>query len=334
MDSEKIKAENLAAREWEQLHCPVMAKEVVRYLDLPENAVVVDATAGLGGHCEHLLREYPSISKLIAMDVDKNALSLAKDRLCDHLEKIEFVNKNFIHIRNATRLMGVKYVDGIVADLGISSFQLECSGKGFSFKKNEFLDMRMDGSLQFSAYDLVNGMKADELEYILRNYGEEKFAQRISNSIVKSRAKKDIQTSYELASIVSSSIPKKFHPKKIHPATKTFQALRISINNELDNLTTFIEEAAKILKPGARLAIISFHSLEDRIVKRMFKELDSPCICPSDLPVCACGKVRRGKILTHSVVRPEKGELTENPRSRSSKMRVIQRYMTTDEKKS
>lgn len=308
----------------EKLHSPVMARETAEYLDLPNGAVVVDATVGLGGHSEHLLRQYPSISKVIGMDVDENSLKKAGKRLSAWHKKVELVNKNFIHVGKTIKSMQIDCVDGIVADLGISSYQLERSGKGFSFRKNEFLDMRMDGSLQFSAYDLVNEMKGEELEYIFRNYGEEKFAAKISNSIVKSRVKKTIQTSKELASIVSNSIPKKFHPKKTHPATKTFQALRISINNELDNLNTFIEEAVKILDAGARLAIISFHSLEDRIVKNAFRKLGAPCVCPPDFPVCACGKVRQLKTVTRSVVTPSKSEVAENARARSSKMRVAE----------
>ena len=308
----------------ENLHSPVMAKEVAEYLDLPEGAAVVDATVGLGGHSGRLLREYPSISRIIGMDVDENALEVAGRRLSGYAKKIELVNRNFIHVGNAVRAVGLERVDGIVADLGISSFQLEHSGKGFSFRKNEPLDMRMDGSLQFSAYDLVNGMKGGELEHIFRSYGEERFAGRIAASIIRSRTEKPIQTSRELASLISSSIPKKFHPKKTHPATKVFQALRISINNELDNLVTFIEEAVSVLGPGARLAIISFHSLEDRIVKNAFRRLDSPCECPPDFPVCACGKVRRLKLVTGSVVTPGKEEVGENPRARSSKMRVAE----------
>lgn len=322
MDSKKIRAADASSEPQEQFHSPVMAKEVVEYLDPPEGAVVVDATVGLGGHSEHILNEYPSISKLIGMDVDQATISLAKGRLS--AEKVEIVNRNFIHIKNTVNSMGIEYVDGIVADLGISSFQLERSGKGFSFNRNEFLDMRMDAGLQFSAYDLVNEMKSEELEYILKEYGEEKFARRIANSIVKSRVKKPIQTSFELASIISNSIPKKFHPKKTHPATKTFQALRISINNELDNLAIFIKEAVKILHTGARLVIISFHSLEDRIVKNMFRKFDSPCACPPDLPMCACGRVQQVRRVTRSVVRPGKREVAENPRARSSKMRVAE----------
>ncbi len=322
MDSKKIRAADASSEPQEQFHSPVMAKEVVEYLDPPEGAVVVDATVGLGGHSEHILNEYPSISKLIGMDVDQATISLAKGRLS--AEKVEIVNRNFVHIKNTVNSMGIEYVDGIVADLGISSFQLERSGKGFSFNRNEFLDMRMDAGLQFSAYDLVNEMKSEELEYILKEYGEEKFARRIANSIVKSRVKKPIQTSFELASIISNSIPKKFHPKKTHPATKTFQALRISINNELDNLAIFIEEAVKILHTGARLVIISFHSLEDRIVKNMFRKFDSPCACPPDLPMCACGRVQQVRRVTRSVVRPGKREVAENPRARSSRMRVAE----------
>jgi len=324
MDSNGIQAATISSESQERFHLPVMSKEVVDHLDLPEDAVVVDATIGLGGHSEQLLREYPSISKLIGMDVDHAATSLAKGRLSASGEKVEIVNRNFIHIKNIVNSMGIDYVDGIVADLGISSFQLERSGKGFSFKKKEFLDMRMDAGLQFSAYDLVNDMKVEELEYIIKEYGEEKFARKIAKSIVKSRAKKPIQTSLDLASIISNSIPKKFHPKKTHPATKTFQALRISINNELDNLAIFIKEAVKILNTGARLAIISFHSLEDRIVKNMFRKLDSPCICPSDLPVCACGKVQQATRIARSVVKPRKSEVLANPRARIAKMRVIE----------
>lgn len=324
MAFEKIKAAAASSEPQKQFHSPVMVREVAEYLDLPDGSVVVDATVGLGGHSEHILNKYPSISKLIGMDVDQSAISLAKGRLSANTEKVEMVNRNFIHIKNMVNSMGIEYVDGIIADLGISSFQLERSGKGFSFKKNEFLDMRMDAGLQFSAYDLVNGMKTEELEYILKEYGEEKFAGRIANSIAKSRTQKTIQTSSELASIISNSIPKKFHPKKNHPATRTFQALRISINNELDNLRIFIEEAVKILNTGARLVIISFHSLEDRIVKNMFRKLDSPCVCPPDLPVCACGRTQQVKRVTHSVVRPTKMEVEENPRARSSKMRVAE----------
>ncbi|MCY3986460.1 MAG: 16S rRNA (cytosine(1402)-N(4))-methyltransferase RsmH [Candidatus Dadabacteria bacterium] len=324
MGSKEVKIVDANIGIQEQFHLPVMPKEVVKYLDLPHNAVVVDATVGLGGHSEHILHEYPSILKLIGMDVDQAAISLAEGRLCRNGEKVEMVNRNFIHIKNTVNSMGISCVDGIVADLGISSFQLERSGKGFSFTRNEPLDMRMEAGLQFSAYDLVNGMKRDELEYILKNYGEEKFSYKISDSIVKIRAKKCIQTSVELASIISSSIPRKFHPKKIHPATKTFQALRISVNNELDNLETFITQAVEILKQGARLVIISFHSLEDRIVKKMFRKLESSCVCPPDLAVCACSKTQQITMVTKSVLRPEKEEVEENPRARSSKMRVAE----------
>ncbi len=305
-------------------HVTVMAEEVARYLNPPDGAVVIDATVGLGGHSEYLLQTYPSISKIIAMDVDCDALRFTKERLAHSKEKITLVNKNFAHVKETISSMGIEHVDGMIADLGISSYQLEQSGRGFSFRKDEFLDMRMDTNLDLRAYDLVNKMKSGELEHILKNYGEEKFARRISNSIVRSRQKKNIETSSELASIVFESIPKRFHPKKKHPATKTFQALRISINNELDNLTKFIEQSVKILKKGARLAIISFHSLEDRIVKNMFRKFDSPCICPPDLPVCSCGKVPSVKIVKRSVIKPRKNEVIENPRARSAKMRVVE----------
>lgn len=306
----------------ENIHKTVLLEESITGLSPVEDGVYVDATMGLGGHTKSLYEACNCKSKIIGMDVDEDALKIARERLFEHKENIEFVNKNFINIDKSLEELGINQVDGIIADLGMSSFQLDHSGKGFSFNKQEPLDMRMDPSLQFTAYDLINEMDMNELVYILKTYGEEKFAKNISRAILKNRKNKPIQTSSELAALISNSIPRKFHPKRRHPATKSFQALRIAINNELDNLKIFIEKSVSLLKPKGRLVIISFHSLEDRIVKKLFKKMDSPCICPPDLPMCSCGKKAELKIISKNPITPSEREIADNPRSRSSKMRI------------
>ena len=216
----------------------------------------------------------------------------------------------------------IEEVDGIVADLGMSSFQLDSSQRGFSFIRDERLDMRMDARLRFTAFDLVNEMSVDEISKVLKVYGEERWSRRIAKRIVQTREDKPISTSAELANLVYEAIPRKFHPARIHPATKTFQAFRIAVNHELDNIEEFIGKAIPLLKTGGRLVIISFHSLEDRIVKNLFQNLHSPCICPPDLPMCGCGKKSEINIITRSPLIPSEEEVMNNPRSRSAKMRV------------
>jgi 16S rRNA (cytosine1402-N4)-methyltransferase len=233
-----------------------------------------------------------------------------------------FANKNFIQVDRELEALGIYKVDGIIADLGISSYQIELGGRGMSFLRDEPLDMRMDAGLRFTAYNLVNELDAEEISKIIRVYGEEKWAKKIAREIIKSRHVNPIRTSDQLARIVSDAIPKKFHPSRIHPATKTFQALRIVVNNELENLSIFLEKAVKLLNVGARIVVISFHSLEDRIVKKTFKRLSNPCICPPGLPRCGCGKKSCIKVLTYSPLAPTIEELVKNPRARSAKMRV------------
>ena len=306
----------------ENIHKSVLLDESITGLSPVEDGVFVDATMGLGGHTKSLLEACNCNSTIVGMDVDENALAIAKERLAEYKDKIEFVNKNFINIDKCLEELEISKVDGIIADLGMSSFQLDHSGKGFSFNKQEPLDMRMDPALQFTTYDLVNEMDLEELVHIFKTYGEEKFAKNISRAILKNRKTKPIQTSSELAALISNSIPKKFHPKRKHPATKSFQALRIAINNELDNLKVFIEKSVKLLKPGGRLVIISFHSLEDRIVKRLFRKMASPCICPPDLPICSCGREPEIKLINKSPITPCEKEIEDNPRARSSRLRI------------
>ncbi|MGI9533870.1 MAG: 16S rRNA (cytosine(1402)-N(4))-methyltransferase RsmH [Thermodesulfobacteriota bacterium] len=317
---------NKAAAKIDQItHKPVLLKESVEYLRPMEDGIYVDATVGLGSHTRLMLERSNYKSRIIALDVDEEALAITRQRLSQFKNQVQLVNKNFSDIDSAVLDFGIEEVDGILADLGMSSYQLEHSKRGFSFLNSEPLDMRMDPHLQSTAFDLLNEMTEEEINGVLRDYGEERFSKRISKSIVNTRKDKPLQTSYELAALISDSIPRKFHPKKIHPATKSFQALRIAVNNELENLKIFIEKSVRLLKSGGRLVIISFHSLEDRIVKNYFKKFNTSCICPPDLPVCRCNKVRMLKILTKSPVKPGHDEILENPRSRSSKMRVGER---------
>jgi len=303
-------------------HIPVLNKEAINFLRPMEGGLYIDATLGLGGHTESILEASGYKSTVISFDVDDKTMAMASKRLESFKDNISFVNKNFTTIDHVLSEMGISKVDGILADIGTSSYQLESSGRGFSFLREEPLDMRMDPGLQFTAFDLVNDMNFDELSDLLYRLGEESFSRQITKSIIKYRTTNPIKTSTELSAIVSNSIPRKFHPKRIHPATKTFQALRIAVNNELENLKEFIEKGIKLLNPGARIIIISFHSLEDRIVKRSFNYFKSSCVCPAGLPECRCNKESILKVITKSPVTPSKNEVESNPRSRSSKMRV------------
>lgn len=314
---------NKAAKYEENLlHKPVLLQKSIEFIRPMEDGVYVDATIGLGGHTKSILEATNYNSKVIGFDVDENAITQASKILSSFKSNVNFINKNFTEIDSTLEKFKIKEVDGIIADIGISSYQIESSGRGFSFLRDEPLDMRMDPKLQFTAYNLVNEMSYYELSDVLRKYGEESFSKKIARSILKKREFKPIQTSKELAAIVSNSIPRKFHPKKIHPATKTFQALRIAVNNELENLKIFIEKASTLLKPGGRLVIISFHSLEDRIVKKSFKYLNSTCTCPPEILKCVCNKKSVLKIITKTPIKPDRDEILENHRSRSSKIRV------------
>jgi 16S rRNA (cytosine1402-N4)-methyltransferase len=315
MENALLERENL-------FHKSVMSQEVINFLTPSADCIYVDATLGLGGHTEKILEHSENSAKVIGFDTDADSLSYAKNRLSRFGSQVIFVNKNFIHVDGELEARGISKVDGIIADLGISSYQIELGGRGLSFLRDEPLDMRMDSGLRFTAYNLVNELDAEEISKIIRVYGEEKWAKKIAREIIKSRRINPIRTSDQLARIVSDAIPKKFHPARIHPATKTFQAFRIVVNNELENLSILLEKAVKLLNVGARIVVISFHSLEDRIVKKTFKRLSNPCICPPGLPRCGCGKRSCMKVLTHSPLMPTAEELVRNPRARSAKMRV------------
>jgi 16S rRNA (cytosine1402-N4)-methyltransferase len=316
------KMENALLERENSFHKSVMSQEVINFLNPSANGIYVDATLGLGGHTEKILEHSKHSVKVIGFDTDAESLSYAKNRLSKFGNQVIFANKNFIQVDTELAALGISKVDGIIADLGISSYQIELGGRGMSFLRDEPLDMRMDPGLRFTAYNLVNELDAEELSKIIKDYGEEKWAKKIAREIIKSRRISPIGTSERLASIVSDAIPKKFHPTRIHPATRTFQALRIVVNNELENLGIFLGKAVKLLKIGARIIVISFHSLEDRVVKKTFKRLSNPCICPPGLPRCGCGKRSCLKVLTYSPLKPTTEELVKNARARSAKMRV------------
>lgn len=302
------------------VHKPVMVNEVIDLLCSRPDGIYVDATLGLGGHTEAIL-EFSPRAKVIGLDIDPEALSFAKDRLSRFGSHVEFVYENFSQIDNVLKELGIDKIDGVVADLGMSSFQIEKSGRGFSFLRDEPIDMRMDPRIRFTASDLLNKMEESEISKILKSYGGERWAKRISKEVVRYRRQKPIETTLQLADIVSGAIPKRFHPPGIHPATRTFQALRIYVNNEIQNLEIFLERAVPVLNIGGRIVVISFHSLEDRLVKNAFRRFALSCICPPEMPRCGCGKKSVLKILTPSSLRPSIEEIRRNPRARSAKLR-------------
>lgn len=314
--------ENAILEQKTPTHIPVMTQEVIDNLITSKDGLYVDATLGLGGHTKSILENTKNQARMICLDVDEEAITIAGKNLSKHKSNIIFRNSNFSEIDRVLFDLEIGEVDGIVADLGMSSFQLDASQRGFSFIRDEQLDMRMDARLRFTAFDLVNEMSVDEISKVLKVYGEERWSRRIAKRIVQRREEKTISTSAELANLIHEAIPKKFHPARIHPATKTFQALRIAVNHELDNIEEFIGKAIPFLKKGGKLVIISFHSLEDRLVKTLFQNLSSPCICPRDLPMCGCGKKSELKIITRSPLVPTETEVADNPRSRSAKLRV------------
>ncbi len=299
--------------EW---HVPVMCREVLGYLDCHAGGIYVDGTVGMGGHALAMLDKITPGGLLIGIDWDEESLSIARKNLASFGDQVILVQGNFASLPLILKELNFNAVDGILFDLGISSYHLERSGRGFSFKSDEALDMRMDMQNPLAARDIVNRFSEKELEKIIREYGEERWARRIAKVIVREREKQQLTTSKLLATIVASAIPQRFHPRKIHPATRTFQALRIAVNRELENLAGGIKGAVSVLKPGGRLCIISFHSLEDRIVKRNFQEMEK------------IGFMDEGPVLrrvTRKPVIPSPAECAANPRARSAKLRVAER---------
>ena len=302
----------------EFVHKSVLFDEAIKALDLNENKIIVDGTAGGGGHSGEIAKR---AKRVISIDQDPDAIAVLNERLGDK-ENVTIVHDNYSNIKNIISNLNIEKIDGLLLDLGVSSFQLDTAERGFSFHKDAPLDMRMSKS-GLSAYDVVNNYDERQLADIIYKYGEEKFSRRIAANIVKARAKKPIETTFELVDIIKSSMPQKAM-RDAHPARRTFQAIRIEVNAELDVLKSTLEDAFDILAPGGRIAIITFHSLEDRIVKEQFAKWCQGCTCPKEFPVCVCGKKPKGK--TFKSISPSKEELEENPRARSSRLRIFEKF--------
>lgn len=307
-------------------HISAMPGEVIEYLSPEPGKIYVDGTLGGGGHSRAILERILPGGRLVAIDQDIDAITNAGITLSQYKESIELVHRNFDELPLILRELNIPKVDGILIDIGLSQHQLEMSGRGFSFRKDEPLDMRMDIRAEETAGDLVNSLSEKSLADIFFRFGEERFSRQIAREIVRRRSVGAIETSRQLAEIITDTIPKKVAAKqKIHPATRVFQALRIAVNKELDRLQTFLDSFADLLNPQGRLCVLSFHSLEDRLVKKKIKELSITCVCPPDFPVCNCGRVPEVKPLTRKVVRPGDKEVEENPMARSTRLRACEK---------
>lgn len=305
-------------------HVPIMLPEVMELLKPERGGLFVDGTLGGGGHSEGILSRL-SDGRLYGIDRDGNAIAAASARLAPFGDKFKAIRGNFFDMKELLMAEGVSGVDGILLDLGVSSHQLDTPERGFSYHEDAPLDMRMDDRAALSAYDVVNGYGVEELAGIIKDYGEERFAFRVANAIAREREKQPINSTVQLAEIIKSAIPAANRREGPHPARRTFQAIRIEVNGELAELGRAIENAHDLLNSGGVLAVITFHSLEDRIVKQAFKKFENPCTCDPRAPMCTCGKVPTAKILTKKPLAPGDEELEINPRSRSSKLRGIQK---------
>ena len=305
-------------------HIPIMTKEVISGLNIKEDGIYVDGTIGGGGHALEIIKHLKS-GRLIGIDQDTEALEKSKEVLFDYKDKIELIHNNYENMETILKELDISKVDGIFLDIGISSYQIDKGSRGFSHNKDARLDMRMDQSRYLSAWDIVNKYSVEELEDIIWNYGEESWARRIAQFIIKERQEKPIDTTFQLVDTIKKAIPKSVRMKGHHPAKKTFQALRIEVNRELEVLEKSITRMVDLLGPGGRLAIITFHSLEDRIVKQSFKHLYKDCVCPPEFPQCICEKKREIEIITRRPIVPSEEEVKLNPRSRSAKLRIAER---------
>lgn len=304
-------------------HISVLLNECIDNLNITPDGIYVDGTMGGGGHSLEIAKRLTT-GRLICIDQDPNAHEAAGKRLAEYKDRITFVRDNFGNIANILDSLGIEKIDGMLLDIGVSSHQLDEAERGFSYQQDAPLDMRMNPDRPFSAYDVVNGYDEDELDRVIFTYGEERWARRIAQFIVKERENKSIETTGELVDIIKKAVPKGARKDGPHPAKRTFQAIRIEVNGELEVLQRAIDDVAARLAVGGRLCIITFHSLEDRIVKEAFRKQENPCICPPQFPVCVCGKKPLGRVITRKPILPSKEELEKNPRSRSAKLRVLE----------
>ena len=312
----------------EFVHKSIMLEEVIESLAIKPNGIYVDGTLGGAGHSSEIVKRLGEDGRLIGIDQDGEAIEAATKRLKPYKDKVTIVRSNYAQMKEVLRDLGIPKVDGILLDLGVSSYQLDNAERGFTYREDVPLDMRMDQRPTKTAKDIVNDYSEMELHHIIRNYGEDKFAKNIAKHIVQARQKAPIETTGQLIEVIKAAIPKKVRATGGHPATKTFQAIRIELNHELDVLKNNLEDMIDLLNDEGRIAIITFHSLEDRIVKNIFRTSERPCICPPEFPVCVCGRVSKGKVITRKPIVPGKEELEENSRSKSAKLRVFERRIT------
>lgn len=305
-------------------HVPVLLDQCIECLNIKEGGVYVDGTLGGGGHSSCVLKRLNNTGRLIGIDRDSEALVHTSKRLGKY-SNVTYVKDNHENIKNILLELGIDDVDGILLDLGVSSYQLDEPSRGFSYMNDALLDMRMNKDQDFTAYDVVNKYSEERLTEIFSRYGEEKYSKSIARKIVETRKNKEIETTFELVDIIKSAIPAKARNEKQHPAKRVFQAIRIEVNGELVDLENAIKDAVMSLKTGGRLLVITFHSLEDRIVKKTFENLQGKCTCPPDFPKCICGFKSFGKIITKKPIVATDEELEQNPRSRSAKLRVFER---------
>jgi len=308
------------------LHLPVLRKEVVFYLNLKKGDIVFEGTLGGAGHTVEIIKAIAPTGKIIGVDLDSQALSTATSNLksLGLIDYVKIVNDNFANVTGILNKLGISYVDGFFLDLGLSSLQIDISARGFSYLKNQKLDMRFSSKGKLSADYILNNYSEEGLRDIFYRYGEERWSVPISRNIVNYRKSKKLEFTEELVEIIKNSIPAKYRYPG-HPAKKVFQAIRIEVNNELENLSRALEESIGVLKQGGRIVIISYHSLEDRIVKTAFERFSGKCICPPGFPVCRCKAEPKGKIITRKAVKPSETEIKENPRSKSARLRVFEK---------
>lgn len=306
-------------------HQSVLLFETIEGLKIRPDGVYVDGTLGGGGHSAQIAARLKDGGRLIGIDQDQAAIEAAESRLSGFGSKVTIVRDNYRNTKSVLAGLGIAKIDGMMLDLGVSSYQLDTEERGFSYRFDTPLDMRMDRRQSFSARDIVNAYSETELYRVIRDYGEDKFAKNIAKHIVNARKNKPIETTGELNEIIKAAIPAKFRAEGGHPSKRTFQAIRIECNRELEVLKESIEELIDLLNPGGRLCIITFHSLEDRIVKMAFRQAENPCICPPSFPVCVCGRTSRGRVITGKPILPGDEELARNSRSKSAKLRIFEK---------
>ena len=310
-------------------HKSVLLQETIENLNIKPDGIYVDGTLGGAGHSYEIAKRLSDKGRLIGIDQDADAIAAATERLAEYKDRVTIIRSNYAAMKSELQKIGITQVDGILLDLGVSSFQLDTPERGFTYREEDApLDMRMDQRQSKTARDIVNGYSEQELYRIIRDFGEDRFAKNIAKHIEKERQKKEIETTGELTEIIRASIPMKVQATGGHPAKRTFQAIRIELNRELEVLQDNLDEMIDLLADDGRFCIITFHSLEDRIVKTSFRKNENPCTCPKEFPVCVCGNVSKGKVITRKPILPSEEELEENKRAKSAKLRVFERHKT------